>query len=200
MILIDHDRVFDYYVNGYWINKISNSIWNKIYKCKIIKNFDIRFVCNKRIGEDLLFNFEYLLNSKKIQMLHESLYYYLINEGSAMNRYDPQNAEEILKYYDIFSAFFKKYKLAVEPYKLKLFFLYRLYPVIAHECHTTFSEGLKKINNYISNPIFNEKVPLSYLKHLNFVQLISLFVYSLHLVPLVFGILYMKNSLCKSRS
>lgn len=195
IIFVNTKDVFDQYINGYWITRISNSVCNKVYKKNIIDQSNIQFNLEKRIGEDLLFNLEYLLNCGRIQILHESLYYYYMNEGSAMKHYDPQNAEEIFKYYDILNHISHKFNYIIPPFKMKMFFLYRLYPVIAHECQTSFSVGLRKIKKYVDHPIFKEKVPFSYLTKLNFVQLVSLIVYSFHLIPLAYFCTYCREKL-----
>lgn len=71
----------------YYNNLIINPPWNKMYKSKIIKDNNIRFNINFKIGEDLLFNLEYFKYCDKIKILDDSYYYYRINPSSVTNKY-----------------------------------------------------------------------------------------------------------------
>jgi len=73
--------------------------WNKIFSAAIIKKNKIRFPKELSIGEDLLFNLEYLNNSNgKITIINEPLINYLDNRSDSLgNKYYP-NLFEIYKY------------------------------------------------------------------------------------------------------
>lgn len=60
-----------------------NSIWNKIFRNKIIKDFQINFPVETALGEDAQFNIAFLMQSKKIAFLDYSGYYYHQVDGSA---------------------------------------------------------------------------------------------------------------------
>lgn len=60
-------------------------LWNKIFKRKIIDDYNLEFRKNIAVWEDLLFVLEYLKNSDRIAILHEKLYFYRYREGSAVN-------------------------------------------------------------------------------------------------------------------
>ena len=53
-----------------------NELWNKLYKTDIIKNNNIKFDTKLNLGEDFLFNIEYLKYSKKFSYINETLYIY----------------------------------------------------------------------------------------------------------------------------
>lgn len=60
--------------------------WGKLYKKSIISEFDIRFDKNIAIGEDRLFIYEYLVNSKcRSFVSSKSSYNYILNSQGAMS-------------------------------------------------------------------------------------------------------------------
>lgn len=61
--------------------------WNKIYLREIIITNEILFNADYRVGEDAIFNLEYLNKINSIQVINECLYYYdTTNEMSAMKK------------------------------------------------------------------------------------------------------------------
>ena len=69
-------------------NEELNSPCNKLYLKKIIINNNIRFDENIEIGEDLLFNINYVDHCTSIKYLSEQLYFYRnSNESSATKKY-----------------------------------------------------------------------------------------------------------------
>lgn len=65
------------------------SIWNKIYKTKIIKENSITFPVN-RLGEDTLFNIAYISSITGLYNTSLCLYHYKNNEGSLTKVYYPE--------------------------------------------------------------------------------------------------------------
>lgn len=59
------------------------SVWSKIYKADLINS--LKFSPEYTIGEDLRYNFEALVNSKKTLLLPKPKYHYLQRSGSACN-------------------------------------------------------------------------------------------------------------------
>lgn len=92
--------------------KIQTSPWAKVYrKSKISK---LRFMPGLKIGEDLLFNFEYVMqigDDVKIEHISQEIYSYTIGNESAMNSNDIRDkylqlnnlALTVMKRYDIYS-------------------------------------------------------------------------------------------------
>ncbi|GGG67250.1 glycosyltransferase [Epilithonimonas arachidiradicis] len=56
--------------------------WNKLYKKEIIDKYNIRFSEKIRIGEDTIFNLNYLLHCNNVFFLQKVLYNYVENEAS----------------------------------------------------------------------------------------------------------------------
>ena len=57
-------------------------LWNKLYKKKIIDEFDIRMDANISMSEDAIFNLQYLQHTSLISILKSPVYYYVKSEGS----------------------------------------------------------------------------------------------------------------------
>ena len=66
----------------------TNYVTNKLFKIDIIRNNNIRFDENVKLGEDALFCSEYYKHAKYILTLSDGLYHYVYNGQSAMNRFD----------------------------------------------------------------------------------------------------------------
>lgn len=83
------DRIIYFSINEFneeFINlynyDLINSPTNKLYKSDIIKTFNIKFPENFSLGEDLIFNLEYLKRCKSFVYRPEILYNYHINDLS----------------------------------------------------------------------------------------------------------------------
>lgn len=79
------------------------STWPNLYRNKIIKENDIRFPVGVSIGEDLLFNLQYLKVSTSVIFVNQSLYCYNTGNSSATRCINPKLLDkylEILNYAD----------------------------------------------------------------------------------------------------
>ncbi|MGG7200407.1 glycosyltransferase family 2 protein [Clostridium butyricum] len=63
------------------------SPWGKLLKKDIIDKFNIRFNENMSIGEDFLFNLQFMSHSDTIAFDAASYYYYVTNNNSALTKY-----------------------------------------------------------------------------------------------------------------
>ena len=70
---------------------LSQMPWNKLYKTSIIKENNIRFPENLSLGEDLIFNLNYIdYTNGKIVVINKPLNYYLRTEKESLdNKYYP---------------------------------------------------------------------------------------------------------------
>lgn len=73
----------------FFVSSLINPLWNKLYKTEVIKKNQIRFIENINMGEDLLFNLEYIGLCKSICVIKDQLYNYLLfnNENSLTGSY-----------------------------------------------------------------------------------------------------------------
>lgn len=59
-------------------SNLINSPCNKLYRTEILREFDIHFKEDVKMGEDLLFNLNYLQRTSKIGLIKDELYNYMI--------------------------------------------------------------------------------------------------------------------------
>lgn len=72
-------------------------IWCKLYKKSIIG--DLRFDNNVKIGEDQIFNFEYLMHSKRIGVVNSVWYNYRVYDDSSFRKIDTMKVEKYLAFF-----------------------------------------------------------------------------------------------------
>lgn len=73
----------------------ANTVWGKIYKSSIIKNNKLEFSKSLAIGEDALFNLEYMSLCKKMYFTNEVFYHYLFRKNSAINKFNKIKIQNI---------------------------------------------------------------------------------------------------------
>ena len=68
--------------------KYQMSVWHSIYRSSIIKKFAIRFLSERQVGsEDIPFQVDFLLKSKKVVYMPEMFYHYCNNAKSLTAKY-----------------------------------------------------------------------------------------------------------------
>ncbi|MEY2192745.1 glycosyltransferase [Neobacillus sp. BF23-41] len=88
-------------------------VWRNIYKLKLIKEKNIRFNEQVFIGEDVIFNLEYFLESKRVYVMPESLYLYTVDNLESLMRaaYKPKLESSLVLQYKIRKQLSKKFGL-----------------------------------------------------------------------------------------
>lgn len=71
-----------------------NSPWNKIYKKNLITKY---FDSSLAMGEDLVFNLQYLRNVGKIRVISSVLYHYIIRTNSAVTTYKMNRMSNVVQ-------------------------------------------------------------------------------------------------------
>ena len=134
----------------YLLNKISPSVWDKIFRRKILKN--IKFNTKLIIGEDILFCLEAFYYSKKTGFVNDYLYNYIQNDNSAVHTI----SSKLLQYVDVI----KYIPLQIEK-DLKLNF--------KSEYNTFFNSLNLRIIHSVS-ALYNKKVKKQVFEYLSFVD------------------------------
>ncbi|KFN01824.1 glycosyltransferase [Bacillus clarus] len=77
--------------------------WRYIYNLSIIKEKNIRFNEQVFIGEDVIFNLEFLLHSQRVCAISEGLYFYTINNSNSLMRvpYKPNLENSLVLQYQM---------------------------------------------------------------------------------------------------
>ena len=105
-------------------------VWNKFYRRNIIQKNNIRFIEKAYLGEDFIFNLNYLEYVKNVYVIKKHLYYYNCMNGNTLSRYE-KNIEmckkELENRYLIFNVYkktfenmgmYEKYQKRVQQYWL----------------------------------------------------------------------------------
>lgn len=91
------DRLFDHLPMGdrYWL---LDYVWNKWYRREIIESFKIRFDETLSLGEDFVFNTQYMQHISSISLLKTRYYQYLTGENGLAHKFqkEPWNGRNIL--------------------------------------------------------------------------------------------------------
>ncbi|WP_338449829.1 glycosyltransferase [Niallia oryzisoli] len=76
-------------------------VWRYIYRLSIIKNKNIRFDEHVFIGEDVIFNLEFLLESQRVYATSDCLYFYTVNNPDSLMRvsYKPKLESSLILQY-----------------------------------------------------------------------------------------------------
>jgi hypothetical protein len=74
------------WTDGKYLPSVYGSVWPNLYRRELLEAHQIRFPEGVAIGEDLLFNLEYLAHVKKLSVVNEPLYEYNIANTSATRR------------------------------------------------------------------------------------------------------------------
>lgn len=91
-----------YSINYLIENEYINSPCMKIYKTELIRNNNIRFDNKYDLGEDLLFNLDYLNYSKKIVYYSKKMYIYNKNNTSSLtNKYRENKFSILMNIYEL---------------------------------------------------------------------------------------------------
>lgn len=105
-ISIQHvaNHFWNYYKDG-----ITNSPVNKIYQTKIIRENNIKFPPNIRMGEDLMFNLEYFKHIDNIKILNQTFYHYITHENQATAKVDLNISDDMIPYLTVIKRFIESF-------------------------------------------------------------------------------------------
>ena len=75
-----------YQVSSIMKGCLFSSLWNKVFRRNIIRQFQLHFVNDLSIGEDLLFIFSYAMHIQSIASVEDHLYNVDVSDGSSLSR------------------------------------------------------------------------------------------------------------------
>ncbi len=123
----------------------------KLFKTSILKESKLLFDTDVHVGEDTIFVFEYLLNSKKVHCGRNVVYYYLMNDQGLMSRPFSNFDEYRIKAANKQIEFFNSLKLDdATKYNLITYCVIRyLFYVIEHYLeHFSYEKALEVSRNF----------------------------------------------------
>lgn len=96
--------------------------WGKVYSKHVIEN--IFFDEKIRFKEDTLFNLNAYFNSKKIIIIPDKCYNYVLNENSVSFKFFDNYNKEIMYYLDILKPYVKKSVISMQDYYIFGLYMY----------------------------------------------------------------------------
>lgn len=126
--------------------------WGKLFRRKVIVKNNIRFKKNLVIGEDFIFNLEFLVKASKVSVNKGFYYHYRIHAESAVRKYKDdfwKNYKELLESLEEFlikNDLLIKSKVRYDKLKFKYFNM-----SITNECNKLNKKSIIEKRNYIKN-------------------------------------------------
>jgi glycosyltransferase involved in cell wall biosynthesis len=133
--------------------QLISSPCNKMYITKIIKDNDVRFKENLTLGEDLLFNLEYLkFMDEDIIVVNKPLYNYILTDKESLDNRYYENLFEIynMQYSELYS-FMELFNADIKAYEASFYASY--FYMLMRVLHNTFNKKNKAL--------FFEKIDLN---------------------------------------
>lgn len=139
---ISEIRKKDFYLT--YEKRLFNYVWNKLYSAKVIKENNIYFKEDLNLGEDVIFNLEYLnFMNDDIIILNKSLYSYQLRDNESLDNMYYDNLFEIYNYlYEQLYYYINKFKGNLDEYD-KMFYTSYLNMLI-RALNNTFNSKNKK--------------------------------------------------------
>lgn len=145
-----------------------NSPCNRLYKTAIIQSSALRFNTDYELGEDLLFNLQYIENCNKFYVINEYLYYYRENKESLTTKYRDNYLEIQLKLNDAIEKFLIRNDVHNEESKKKLqkntsnIIISSVQNLFLSTCKLNRKEVKQKLKEYLAKPEIEELKEVRY--------------------------------------
>lgn len=95
-------------------NYLFNQLWNKLYITKIIKENNIKFDSTMELGEDFIFNLDYLKYVKKASFINDVMYIYKDSLDGLNLRYRPDKFDIEYKLTKYLEKYYKEKNYSLE--------------------------------------------------------------------------------------
>lgn len=150
-------------------DSIKPTVWNCLYSKKLIVDFDLKFVSERRfISEDVVWDSDYFSVAKKVIIIDSMDYYYRYNSESLSRKYDATRFSRIVIFYNYMDRKLEKMKLGNEArLRLKKGLFVAIAVCIAQTNKLPIFNSLKEINRMCKNEIVDNYIknyPINKLK------------------------------------
>ena len=162
-------------------NKNQGFIWNNIYNLNIIRDNNIKFHTNLKIGEDILFNLNFLKYCTKVSISDSFGYFYRYNQNSQTVSYN-KNLKNIMDelFKEISSFIENNDLLKYTDKRLDILLVNMSNYMIVNESNLKSIMDIKyRINNIskiCSNPKLQESIKKLYIEELTLKKRLTLFL------------------------
>lgn len=163
--------------SGFWNlyrNNLTNSPCNKIYDIKKIKENNIMFDPSLSLGEDLLFNLDYIRNVENIIVINKQLYNYTIRDRESLdNKYYKDLFEIYNRLYILIYKYMEEFNVDLKAeeksfYKSYLYMLLRvLKNTLSKKNKNSFIEKMKYNSKLLKSDEFKECINKADLSEFN---------------------------------
>src|SRR5699024_5812042 len=127
-----------------YLDGLLHTLWNKVYHKEIIDKYTIRFEETVRMGEDLLFNLNYLQYTEEIKFSSTPFYTYSEVNTASVSKELPVNYfdNQLFLINQVIDFFENTKKLTEKKYQEKI-----------------YADFMKNVSNYIKKavPVYNQK-------------------------------------------
>ena len=153
--------------NYLWITcfMVTNSPFNKIYLTEIIKKYNIEFDVKIKIGEDAIFNLDYLKHVQQVIVANKDTYFYSQNLESATHQFNDKNTLDRIYTNNLLWQFFEN---SDNSYNYSAFRIMTFLNIINYDLkfnceHSNKKDRLIYLLNFtnVENDIKNLKMPLN---------------------------------------
>lgn len=96
-----HQQAFYNQIGNLYQKTILPPLWNKLYRADIIKHHQLQFAEDIQMGEDLLFNLDYMACIQSVQLIQDPLYIYYLDNSNSLSQKFQQNMlkkQQMLQY------------------------------------------------------------------------------------------------------
>lgn len=176
------------YLQGEFLHKLGSIPWNKIYLKQIIDENKIKFNENKKSGEDLLFNMNYVSKITNYLYLDEKLYYY---KNDSDLSYKTIDLEENKKYFEPLKKICLENHIENEEHFIGLFYLRKFLRVILNETNNkNYKKGKKNIHKYLKATEIEKTLKQVKFKNLDKKLILAYFLYKSKFYKAVYYLLW----------
>ena len=134
----------------------SSSCMN-LYRMDVIRENDLKFLSERyAVAEDLYFNVDFLMGTKRVVLTEETGYYYFENLGSISRKYNPKRFERTLRFYETLKSQIQQYKLVDRAdYRVERTFLMKVRVAIRHVVLSDLprKQKMREIRTMLNHPL-----------------------------------------------
>ena len=183
---LDENAGFTWYIRQNMDEKIKQFCLNKVYKTDLLKKNKIEFPVGQSVGEDFLFNVEYLQYCKKIVFKSDCLYHYYQRQTSVMRTYNKRYTDHILNYEANLKRIALKSNYPISQNDILYLYLKCWFGVINQETQNS-KDGLDRVKMFMNQSgLRNIKIHYS---DLDFKYKVYKFLIKLHLTMPIYKLL-----------
>lgn len=175
------------------------AVWNKIYKTDFLKGLKLEFR-SKKWYEDFDFSVIALINAKKISVVEEPLYYYVLRNGSTMINSNIDRNIEITEAFDNILQYakkndlFNKYFYEFEFLAITHIYIYSIVRIsISKASYKKKIVNIKKIKKYVKLNFNNFKKNLYIKTQLSLSRRIVYYLINYNLYSIIYILFKFKN-------